>query len=395
MNVMRQSPKGTIPSGTYRTGFASWRARTGGLSEWKLSGAVLESGRVVLDPGTAARGEDPCAPGSYEGGDFYNGGVFLVSEALGPELATSFAAAEAIPSWNADAPPGTWLEILLRARSAGTWTRWYNLGVWAADDSTVGRHSVKGQEDAEGVVRCDTLAVTRPADALQARVRLFSVRDGAVPALRFFSIAYSGAKGEARSAVAGDPYLWDRVIPGVPCSSQMVYPDGGDVWCSPTAVSMVLGYWRGETGDRESRVRAAVAGVRDRVYDGCGNWSFNAAYAGSPGYEAQVARFDSLARLEPWIASGIPVVMSVSWNAETGRPLSNAPVARSRGHLTLLVGFDRGGNPVMNEPAAKSDDEVRRIYPRAELEDRWLEASGGAVYLIFPEGRLTPELPGN
>lgn len=69
----------------------------------------------------------------------------------------------------------------------------------------------------------------------------------------------------------------------VPEFSQMVYPDGGPVWCSPTSVSMVLAYWLRETGPCEPRVRAAVAGVYDWLYDGHGNWPFNTAYASSRG----------------------------------------------------------------------------------------------------------------
>ena len=63
----------------------------------------------------------------------------------------------------------------------------------------------------------------------------------------------------------------------------MVYPDGGEVWCSPTSTSMVLAYWAGDTGPCEPRVRAAVEGVYDWVYDGHGNWPFNTAYAATAG----------------------------------------------------------------------------------------------------------------
>ena len=38
--------------------------------------------------------------------------------------------------------------------------------------------------------------------------------------------------------IAKEPALWDTLI-NVPECSQMVYPDGGEVWCSPTSTSMV------------------------------------------------------------------------------------------------------------------------------------------------------------
>jgi hypothetical protein len=59
----------------------------------------------------------------------------------------------------------------------------------------------------------------------------------------------------------------------------MIYPNGGNVWCSPTSTSMVLAYLDKYTGDCEPRVRAAVDAVFDWVYDGHGNWPFNTAYA--------------------------------------------------------------------------------------------------------------------
>jgi hypothetical protein len=144
---------------------------------------------------------------------------------------------------------------------------------------------------------------------------------------------------------------------------------------------MVLAYWKADGAACEPRVRASVSGVYDWVYDGHGNWPFNAAYAATQGLESYVARFTSLAEAESWIAMGVPVVFSLGW----GRgELTGAPVPSSNGHLALLVGFDAAGNPVVNDPAASSNNDVQRTYKRAELERLWLEHSGGTVYLIYP-----------
>jgi hypothetical protein len=167
----------------------------------------------------------------------------------------------------------------------------------------------------------------------------------------------------------------------------MVYPDGGEVWCSPTSVAMVLGFHGALPGACEPRVRHAVAGVFDPVYDGHGNWPFNTAYAAGHGFDAAVARFGSLAALEPWIAVGLPVVISYAWHEGE---LDGAPVASTNGHLGVLAGFDADGRPVVNDPAAAADDEVRRTYDRAQLESRWLERSGGSCYLIVPPGTDAP-----
>ncbi|MGH9263745.1 MAG: peptidase C39 family protein [Acidimicrobiales bacterium] len=367
----------------------AWKAADGGFESWTLSGAVRgDDGAVRLQPGTATAETDPYPVGGYLGGNFYNGGSYLVGEAVSPVTAAGIPFAEAIASWNVQAPPGTWIETLIRARTGGRFTKFYNLGVWAADSSTVARHSVRAQGDADGFVAVDTLVLDKKVvpDAFQLKVRLFSAAPGAIPRLRNMFVTTSTALGKTRAPEPGNPALWGRSL-AVPECSQMVYPDGGTVWCSPTSTSMVMAYWSGDTGPCEPRVRAAVAGVFDRVYDGHGNWPFNTAYAATAGLEARVTRFTSMAEAERWIAAGVPVVISYYW---TRNSLDGAPIPTSDGHLAVLVGFDPAGNPVVNDPAAANDGEVKRTYPRAQLEDLWVAKSGGTAYLIHPAGQAVP-----
>ena len=49
------------------------------------------------------------------------------------------------------------------------------------------------------------------------------------------------------------------------------------------------------------------------------------------------------------------------------------------GHLVVLTGITDGGDAVANDPAAPSNDEVRRVYDRGQFERAWLEGSGGIV----------------
>jgi hypothetical protein len=136
-------------------------------------------------------------------------------------------------------------------------------------------------------------------------------------------------------------------------------------------------------------VRAAVAGVYDATYRGHGNWPFNAAYAATFGLEGYVARFSSLADVEPWIAAGVPVAFSFAFKFGE---LANAPIASTTGHLAVIVGFDGAGNPIVHDPAAASDAGVPRVYRRAQLESVWLRSSGGTVYLIYPPDLAVPTL---
>jgi hypothetical protein len=365
----------------YQTGFARWAGDE--LSSFRGEGVRLDGLQLALDLATAAEETDP--------GEMYNGGTFKVGEATGPILPVSlFGISEAIASWNVTTPSGTWVEVLLRAQIGGRWTKWYNMGVWASETDTVQRHSVRLQGDADGYVATDTLVLVAKkatASALQLKVRLFSA-NGEVPTVQRFSLEYNSAAPTKFSTTAGNPDNWNTLLDVSECS-QMVYPDGGNVWCSPTSTSMVLGFWGIDPGPCEPRVRNVVNGVYDYVYDGHGNWPFNTAYAASRGMEAYVARYAGLDKVEPWVKAGVPVVVSYAW--KKGQ-LTGAPIESSSGHLGVIVGFDASGNPIVNDPAAARDDAVQRTYLRSEFEPLWLGNSGGTVYLVYPPGYAVPAL---
>lgn len=373
-------PEGPV----YQTGFDEWLAGEGHFADWQRSGARLSvDGQLVLDPTTAVSEPDPYAAGTYYGGSFYTGGTYWVGEAIGPAVPADFDFSELIPSWNAVTPAGTWVEVLVRVELDGRWTKWYNLGIWASGSETVRRHSVPQQGDDDGDVAVDTLVIAAQkaaVDAYQLKVRLFSVDGEATPSVRYLSAATSTTLPKDGEASAGNPAYWDTLL-AVPACSQMVYPDGGSGWCSPTSTSMIVSYWGNHTGPCEPAVRAAAAGTHDWIYGGTGNWPFNTAYAATHGLDGSVQRFSSMDEIEAWVAQGVPVVIGFAWGEGQ---LTGAALPRSAGHLSVVVGFDSHGNPIVNDPAADSDGAVQRTYLRSELEPLWLESTGGTVYLIKP-----------
>ncbi|MDQ3007120.1 MAG: hypothetical protein M3R47_17270, partial [Chloroflexota bacterium] len=107
----------------YQTGFVRWRAADNGFSNWALSGLKLNaSNELEFDSTTASPGTDPYAAGAYNGGNYYNAGSFLVGEATSPEITTSFDYKEAIASWNASTPDGSWVEVQFRAQYGTRWS---------------------------------------------------------------------------------------------------------------------------------------------------------------------------------------------------------------------------------------------------------------------------------
>ena len=319
-----------------------WAASRGDYATWQLSGVSRAAdGSLQLFPGQAWSGTDPYGPGGYYGGNYYNGGSFVQGEATSPIVTSAFGFREAIASWEATTPAGTWVETLVRVQVSGAWTKWYSLGVWTSGTSPVRRHSVASQSDTVARVSIDTLVVTSKkaaATAWQVKMRLFSADGVATPTLRASALTISTSPETRPTVPAGNPARWNTVL-AVPSCSQMVYPDGGEVWCSPTSTAMVLKYWRGDTSACETDVRAAVSGVYDWFYGGHGNWPFNTAYAANQGFQAHVARFTSFAQLEPWIAAGVPAILSVAWgNGE----LTGASIPSTAGHLLVLEAMGGG-----------------------------------------------------
>ncbi len=326
---------------------------------------------------------------------FYNGGSYYWGWMSSPIYDTATPFDTLVPSWEAVTPAGTWIELEVRVRSEDSWTPWFDMGVWASEASSVGRHSVDGQRSGAWEVLTDTLQSKGLAfaDAYQYRLTLFTEQSGISPLVRGASMIVSDSYRHGENLSAAGTGLWGRELE-VPARSQMVYLDGGEVWCSPTSLSMVMAYWAGETGDPglDQPVPVVAAGTYDHTYQGWGNWPFNTAYASTYGLDSTVTRFSSIEQLERWIEMGVPVVASIAWDNSYGeRQLSGAPLTWSDGHLLVVRGFDSSGNVVVNDPAGSDDSEVRRVYNRDEFAQAWFSDSGGVVYLVYPGDSSTPD----
>ncbi|WP_244360558.1 C39 family peptidase [Microbispora triticiradicis] len=326
------------------------------------------------------------------------------------EREIGFPATQLVPSWTAATPPGSWLEIEMRARTvSGALTKWYVMGRWAESDADIHRTSLPGQGDADGDVAVDTLVAARPVTSYRVRATLYGggahVRSLTVMA----SSVRPGTRGGAAPGTTGTPGAWGVEL-DVPRRSQKAhlghYPQwdgGGESWCSPAAFTMVLGYWgRGPApadlawvtpGDPCPAVDHAARDMYDHSYQGTGNWPFGVAYAGRYGLDGFVTRLRSLGELERFIAAGIPVITSQAFREHE---LPGAGYSTS-GHIMVVTGFTAEGDVIANDPAAPDDDGVRRIYPRAAFESVWLRgtSSGGIVHIVHPPGTTLPDSGGN
>ena len=332
--------------------------------------------------------------GSHVAADFPNDHVWIArfdpsatTGAASPIVDVPGGFRTAVASWNVTTPPGSWIETELRARVRDRWTKWYAMGVWSAGGAP--RHSVAKQGDADGTVDTDTLELVTPADAFEIRVTAHSAADGSAPALRLLAVATS----------LGDAPETDNVTTGVramdldvPQQTQRVAtsPDakggGGDSWCSPASISMVMAYWAKQRKHPEWNVDVTLVadGVYDPVYDGCGNWPFNVAYASEHALGGWVRQFASLDDVAHLIARGFPVIASIA--VKPGE-LDGAPYPKTAGHLLVIRGFTESGDVIVNDPYGQPG-EIRRVYRRAQFAHAWLGGSNGTVYLIAPPGQL-------
>ena len=337
-----------------------------------------------------------------------------------PWARPGFSLTELVPSWAATTPAGTLIQVDVRGTTAaGRRSSWDDLGRWAGTDATFARTSLGSQRDDLAHVATDTWEADGSGfRAWQLRVSLLR-RTGTTLTPRVGTI---GAMASALPHVDGvrtsRPGVARGRVLAVPRYSQMVhagqyprYGGGGEAWCSPTSVTMVLAYYHRLPSAseyawvRRSYVDRVVDGtarmVFDHGYDGTGNWPFNTAYAAKRTGHAFVTRFRSLRGVERFIRAGIPVVTSITF----GRgELSGAPISATNGHLVVVVGFTRAGNVVVNDPAARTRAGVRRTYSRAQFEDAWLKrypshgtmrGSGGLVYVIRDGSHPLPTRHGN
>ncbi len=290
-----------------------------------------------------------------------------------------------IPSWIADTPSASWIELQLRVQQHGTWSPWFRLAAWDSDGTH--RTSFADQRHEAGTVATDTLQLHTPAQAVQARALLCGLPGADMPAMsELFLCITTTAQPETAST---QPFLSAISLPLLLC--QYDYP-GGEGWCSPTAVHMVLAYWHAQVADprlapfaeRTTLPDLTVAGIFDPGWNGTGNWSFNTAFAAQFGLRAYVTRFDTLEQVSRWTAAGVPVIISVAW--EHGQ-VDDAP-GRTSGHLTIVRGFT-DTHALIAEPAGR--ERILRAYPQSQLATAWQANSVGTVYLIYPPDWPRPE----
>ena len=225
--------------------FTGTDSRRIGFSRIGLIGMLLLVGGWSLFPLTTAAADFDARGGQFFGLKKLKDFTVTTGAKPGEQVLTSreFVAAlpwnELIVSWNADMPTDSYLRVEARAVYPDRATKYYVMSLWSSNPAKYPRESVKRQKDADGDVKTDTLVLKRPSERFQIRLTMGGDA-GQFPQIRFLGAHVLDTRVKL-PPLPPNRAAWSVTLP-VPERSQLAY-EGGGVWCSPTTISMMLGYW--------------------------------------------------------------------------------------------------------------------------------------------------------
>ncbi len=307
-----------------------------------------------------------------------------ISEEIGTEDFTSL-----ILTWNSKTPENTYVEVLARAYiverdgRAGSWSEYLSWGIWG----TSIKSSSKDSECEIAKIDTDVFVVKDKVNSvgkkIQIKVNLYSADLKSTPTLSQLTATFiDNNKSKEVLADNAEKIYYEKILE-TPCFSQYEREESiASRICSPTSLTMVLNRMG------ENLIVEDVAwNCYDYKYDGFGNWAFNVAFAGSLGYEAYI-EYGSFESLQREISKGYPVVVSVKYTNDINNKeypyIENSPLTTS-GHLIVVCGIEVNNSGevyiVVNDPAGKNNESVRRKYKLNEFLIAWSK-SNNAMYVI-------------
>ncbi|MEB3223495.1 MAG: C39 family peptidase [Candidatus Sericytochromatia bacterium] len=298
---------------------------------------------------------------------------------------------EAVVSWNADCPPGTWirLEAAVSPDGGETWSDWLELARWGDSDTLSWSSTPRGPSKHDlARVNEDTLEPTGVADRLRVRATLCSDRPGSTPVLELVAVAATNRQAhpepDDRRGAA-----WGKEVRATHRAQSLEKADRSYRVCGPTSAAMALAAHGVvlPTQDVARRCWDAVNGIY-------GNWPFLAAAASDvlrgteahraaakgreKAHAAWVAWPPDWKGVEDEVAAGRPCIVSIRFKEGE---LPGAPTASSAGHLILVTGFTAKGDPIALDPAARRPEAGRIVYGRQALHRA---RHGGPVIVVHP-----------
>lgn len=280
-----------------------------------------------------------------------------------------------IPSWNADTPPGTAVEMQARVVSGGRWSRWFSFGKWSP---FIERASVPEESDDIAEIKAENLVMaggSAPADTAQVRIFLYSEDASVSPKVHLLAASFRRLRPQKEAEASGEILL---EIPRYSCLVRD--PSLSSRIMSATSLAMLMNRW-GEDALPEEVARSMYDAESGRY----GNIGFLTAIAGAYGYESYVVHV-GIHTLRREVRRGTAMGVMLHYRApsisqedpaELPREYAMLPelegaVADSQGHMAVLRGFILKGKEefvVLNDPLASTNADVVRELPLKKFEE--------------------------
>lgn len=268
-------------------------------------------------------------------------------------------------SWNAFRPERGYYTFSIQVRDAVTksWYPWHRVAQWGKDIqrsfSSVSRRGTKFL-----YVRLE-VPDNKLADAFRVRV----ITSKGAPIDKLSCVTVNTTHGKQFVSEIGDRSIYNLptvFIRNIPRKSQLnLNHPKNTVLCSPTSVSMLLGYLL----KRDINALETAKGVHDHGLNAYGSWPFNTAHAFEKAKgkcNFHVERLKSFKQLHQFLVKSIPIVVSI-----TG-PLRGGARPYRGGHLLVVVGYDRKRKKVWcHDPAFETNGKICVGYDLDQFLRAW------------------------
>jgi len=278
-------------------------------------------------------------------------------------------------SWNALRPLVGHFTFYISVKDANSnvWGSWHKMTRWGA---TIQR-SFRAKHDMSTHYEYVRFEVDKGL-ANGFRVKVIAANGANINLLKALHVNISDLSKFAGERPHSLHTLGSVLIKNVPQFSQreLNHPRSADL-CSPTACSMVVGYF---TKQRINPIKFAE-GAFDQGLDIYGSWPFNMAHAFEQANGAvsfATSRLNSFKDIHRLLSSGMPVVVSVRGD------LQGAPKVYENGHLLVVIGWDANEKSVVcHDPAFETSEKTMAKYPIDSFISAW-ERSRRLSYIAKP-----------
>lgn len=275
-------------------------------------------------------------------------------------------------SFNAHRPSQGYYSFYVQVHTyKGDWGDYYKMLEWGNGVQKSYLHKSDSNEPSYHHVRLE-MPKNKFADGFRIKIQ---AHEGAfLDNVKMVSASISNFQ-DFKPERPNDLVLKNIFIKGVPKNSQIALRhQDSNVICSPTSLSMLLGYLKKDWVNPAS----VAKNVYDKGLGVYGSWPFNTAHAFEvvPDHYFRVMRLKSFKHLYSYLQKGFPVVVSVRGS------LQGAPKTYDAGHLILVVGWDQKNHAVIvHDPRFEQDERVCCRYRISDFLKAW-EKSNRLAYTV-------------